>query len=124
MRTIEIPAKDWSHTLDEFSAVHEGWLVSLDLLEPMLGAQPQIRELPLRGVTAESRSRDPVITISAARADGEHFTHIIHSPTRVRIARNDEGADTALEIESEDGAAAILRFKTAARPETVDGIAR
>jgi hypothetical protein len=30
MRTIEVPSTDWRRVLDEFSAVHDGWLVSLD----------------------------------------------------------------------------------------------
>jgi hypothetical protein len=112
MHTVDVPQKDWVRTLDEFSALHEGSLVSLDVVAPTLGVQPQIRELPLRGVTAESGPRGPAIMICAARADGEQITHLIPSPTYLRIARTSEGADVALEIESDEGLAAILRFKT------------
>jgi hypothetical protein len=124
MRTIEVPQKDWTRTLDEFSAIHEGWLVSLDVMGPTLGAQHQLRDLPLLGITAELGPREPAITIAAARADGEQFTHVIHAPTHVRIERTNDGADVALEVESSDGNAAILRFKTVALPETVDGVPR
>jgi hypothetical protein len=34
MHTIEVPQKDWARTLDEFSAIHNGWLVSLDVMGP------------------------------------------------------------------------------------------
>ena len=122
-RTIEVPSTDWRRMLDEFSAVHDGWLVSLDVLGAALGAQHQIENLPLLGVWADVDSHGPAIVISAARRDGEQITHIVRSPSNVRIARTNEGADVALEIESPDGDA-ILRFKTAALPETVDGIAR
>ena len=115
MRTVDVPPKDWTRTLDEFSAKHGGWLVSLDVLGATLGVQPQIRELPLRGVTAESGPLGAAITISAARADGEQITHLIPSPTHVRIERTNEGADVALQIESEEGLSAILRFTTTAR---------
>lgn len=64
MRTVEVPEKDWPRALNEFSRLHEGWLVSLDVLGPSIGVQPQIRELPLRGVTAESGPRGSAITIS------------------------------------------------------------
>jgi hypothetical protein len=101
MRTVEVPQKDWTRTLNEFSALHH--------------VQPQIRELPLRGVTAESGPRGAAIMISAARADGEQITHLIPSPTHVRIERTNEGADVALEIESDEGLAAILRFKASAQ---------
>lgn len=124
MRTIDVPQKEWRRTLDQFSAAHDGWLISLDVLDSTVGVQPQIRELPLRGITAESHGQDATITISAARADGEHFTHVIHTPTRLRVARTNEGADAGLEIESADGPAAILRFKTIVRPDIVDGLPR
>jgi hypothetical protein len=124
MQTIEIPANDWMRALNEFSAVHDGWLVSLELLSPEYGAQPQVRDLPLLGVTAEPRSGSGVITISAARSDGELFTHLIAHPTHVRIERTDEGADAALQIESAEGGAAILRFRKAALPAAVDGTPR
>jgi hypothetical protein len=123
MRTIEVPQQEWRRTLDEFSTVHDGWLVSLDILAPGLGAQHQIHDLPLRGITAENDSRGGAIVISAARGDGEQITHIIHAPSSVRIERTNEGGDVALEIGSDEGAA-ILRFKTVAIPLTVDGMPR
>lgn len=121
MRTIEIPTRDWSRTLDEFSLLHQGWLVSLDVVASTLGTQPEIRELPLVGVTAESNPLDSAITIAAARLDGAHIAHVVHSPRHVRIERTPEGEDVALEVQSADGTAAILRFTVAALPETVDG---
>lgn len=122
MQTIEFPQKDWARALDEFSAIHEGWLVSLELLALSFGAQPEIRDLPLLGITAERDTRDPTITIAAARSAGDHITHTIHSPTRVRLERTEDGADVALQIESAEGTAAILRFRAVALPETVDGV--
>jgi hypothetical protein len=86
MRTVEVPQKDWARTLNEFSARHQGWLVSLDVIGPTLGVQPQIRG----GVTAESGLRGSAITISAARFDGEQITHLIPSAARVRIERTNE----------------------------------
>lgn len=123
MRTVEVPREAWTSTLDEFSAVHEGWLVSLDVLGPTIGAQPEINNLPLLGVSADHAKHDGTITISAARA-AEHITHTIHAPLRVYIERREDGADVALQIESADGTQAILRFRVAALPETLDGIVR
>lgn len=124
MRTVEIPHYDWSRAFAEFSAVHEGWLVSLELLAPSMGAQPEIRDLPLVGITVEPKGRPTIITISAARSADDHITHSIRSPTHVRIERTEEGADLAMQIESEEGTTAILRFRAAALPETVDGVVR
>lgn len=123
MHTVVIPRADWRATLDEFSTAHQGWRVSLELLEPTLGAQPEIDDLPLRGVTAEVTAADSAITIAAGSKTGQ-ITHTIHTPTRVQLEKNDAGADIALEIESSDHAKAILRFTTPVPVETVDGVPR
>ena len=112
MQTVEVPADDWSRALDEFSVSHEGTSISLELLAPALGAQPQIRGLPLLGITAETGTHESTIIIAAARPNGEHITHVIRSPTHVRIERSPDGADLALQVESADGIVAILSFET------------
>jgi hypothetical protein len=123
MRTVEIPRKAWTSTLDTFNAIHEGWLVSLDVLNATIGAQPEIDNLPLVGVTVEPGDHDGAITISAGSAAAGYVTHLIQAPSHVHIERRDDGADVALQIESADGTRAILRFRAAALPETVDGVA-
>jgi hypothetical protein len=122
MQTVEIQPARWSRALAEFNAMHEGWLVSIDVLSPEIGAQPEVRDLPLVGIVAEPEHGEGLIAISAARLDGEQITHMIHSPTRVRIERLDDGTDAAMQIESAEGITTILRLKTPARPETVDGV--
>jgi hypothetical protein len=124
MRTVEIPREAWAQTLNEFTAIHEGWLISLDVLSPEIGAQPEINNLPLLGVSADRADHDGSIVISAARSVGEHITHTIHAATRVYIERREDGADIALQIESADGTKTILRFRATALPETLDGIVR
>jgi hypothetical protein len=122
MQTVEIEPGRWSQTLAQFSALREGWLVSLDILAPTLGAQPEVRDLPLVGVVAEPHAGGAIITISAASPEAGQITHTIHSPTSVRIERTNEGADVAMQIESAEGTTTILRLKTPALPETVDGL--
>jgi len=124
MQTVEIPRQSWVRQLDEFSAVHEGWLVSLDILAPELGAQPEIANLPLVGVSVDREGRNDTIVVSVARSATEHLSHLIRSATRVFVERADDGPEAALEVESADGSKTILRFRSAARPETVDGIVR
>lgn len=124
MKTLEIPREAWIHRLDEFTIVHEGWLVSLDVLGPEIGAQPAIDNLPLLGVSADPIDHDGTIAVSVARSATEHFTHIMHDVTRIYVERTDDGADAALQIESVDGSRTIVRFRATALPETVDGITR
>ena len=122
MQTVEILPVRWSQALEEFSALHEGWLISVDILAPAIGAQPEVHDLPLTGVVAERLMTGDTITISAGRSAAGQITHTIHSPTRVWIEKTDDGADAAMQIESAEGTTTILRLKTPARPETVDGM--
>ena len=125
MRTFEIPREAWAQTLNEFTAIHEGWLVSLDILGPTIGAQPGVNNLPLLGVSVDRADHDGNITISAAAGSAaEHITHTIHGATRVYIERREDGADIALQIESADGMKTILQFRATALPETLDGVVR
>jgi len=121
MTTVEITRSDWEKSLDAFSAVHEGWLISLEVLSPGLGAQPVMTDLPLVGVSLDDRQGQG-IAIAAERSAGEHTTHFVLAPTRLWIERSDDGVDVALQIEAADGSRAIVQMKTPARPETVDGI--
>ena len=122
MMTLEVPRGDWTRTFDEFSKRHAGWLVSIDVVGAELGAQPEVHELPLVGITAETTGDAPVIAITATAPGGDQMTHVVHDPTHVRIERTLEGADTAVEITAADSTASILRFRTVALPETVDGV--
>jgi sRNA-binding carbon storage regulator CsrA len=120
MKTIEIPRGEWTRALDVFSRLHEGWLVSLEVLAPSIGAQTEFRNLPLVGVTSEPGGGG-TITITVAESSGNPVTHSIHAPEKVSIEQTDADADVAVEIKSADGETAILQFKTATRPETADG---
>lgn len=122
METVEIPREVWARRLNEFTNIHEGWLVSLDVLSADLGAQPEIDNVPLLGVSADRIDHDGTIAVSVARSASEHFTHIIEAVTRIYVERTDDGADAALQIESADGTRTILRFRAVALPETVDGV--
>jgi hypothetical protein len=124
MQTLEIPREAWVHRLNEFTSIHDGWLVSLDVLGPDIGAQPQVDNLPLLGISADRSNHDGTIAVSVGRSGTDQFTHIIHAVTHILVERTDEGADAALQIQSADGNTTIVRFRSAVLPETVDGVAR
>lgn len=123
MQTMEIAPKAWVQRLNEFTRVHDGQVVSIDVLGPEIGAQPQIANLPLIGISADRVNHDGTIVVSVARPDGGHFTHIIERVTRVYIERTDDGVDAALQIESAGGTRTLLRLRaTADRPDAVDEV--
>jgi uncharacterized protein DUF5335 len=122
MFTVEIPRKAWSERLNQFTAIHEGWLISVDMLGE-LGAQTIIHNLPLMGVSADRLDHDGTIAVTVARSATEHATHMIEAVHRIYIEMTDDGAEAAMQLESIEGTKTILRFRATALPETVDGIA-
>lgn len=123
MQTRQIPKSEWPAFLDRFSRQHQGWLVKLEIFNPDLGAQVQETGLALAGVTGEwDKTESNTIMIMAGNEPDDHVTHSISNPTEVSLEQTDEGADVALSIKSGDGTTALLSFRAAVLPETVDAL--
>lgn len=123
MQTRQIPKSEWPAFLDRFSRQHEGWLVKLEIFNSNLGAQVQETGLALEGVTGEwDETEGNTIMIMAGNEPDDHVTHSISNPTDVSLEQTDEGADVALSIKSIDGTTALLSFRVAVLPETVDAL--
>ena len=120
--TREIKREEWTDFFDGFSRRHEGWLVTIELLDPKLGDQIEVENHALRGIVAERRRDPKVIEIFTENREKQSTTNVVEKPTRVWIEESAEGAEAALEIESQDGPKTLLRFRSAALPETVDGV--
>ncbi len=123
MPTQEIPREDWSNFFDVFSRQHEGWLATLEIFAPEVGAQEEAHELPLEGVSiASGGNADDAIAVNLGKTSENHVTHTIIKPEHVWLEQTSGGANAALEIESENQHKTLLRFRSALPPEMVDGV--
>jgi len=122
MATVEIPYSQWQRRLDEFSAVHEGWLVSIDVLGAEVGAQHEVENVPLLGVSLDHSDGDDAVDVAVERIGGDHISHQVRNVRRVWIEQVEAGWDAAAEFESADGSKTVVRLREAAKPETVDGV--
>src|SRR6266550_677611 len=123
MQTQEIPRREWTRFFDSFSRQHEGWLATLEIFGPEIGAQEEARELPLEGISIASGTSEPeTIAISIGKSPADHLSHTIVKPAHVWLEQTDEGANAALEIESQDETKTLLRFRSPVSPEFVDGV--
>jgi hypothetical protein len=106
----EIPRDEWLRFLDDFSKQHEGWIVNWEILGTDLGVQEKTHRLPLVGVSADVKGREPRIdVITGGRLDA-HMTQIIYKPKRVWFKQSDQPGHEALEIESADGRVTLITF--------------
>jgi len=123
MSTQEIPRDEWTTFLEKYSRQHEGWLATLEVFSPDIGAQEEARDLPLEGITAASKDADPrTISISLGDSPEDHVTHTITNPSRLWLEQTAEGANAALEIESAGDVKTLLRFRSPLPAEMVDGV--
>jgi hypothetical protein len=125
MPTQEIPRDEWATFLERYSRQHEGWLATLEVFGPEIGAQQEALDLPLEGIAAASKDGNPStisISISLGNAPDDHVTHTITDPTRLWLEQTSQGANAALEIESAGEVKTLLRFRSALPAEMVDGV--
>ncbi len=120
MKTREIPHDEWVRFIDEFSRIHQGWHISVEVLDASLGAQTEISNQAFHGASVEQRDAHEVLTIMAGDSAESHLTHRVRDPRHIWIETTDEGADQALEVEDRDHRRALIRFRWALRPDLVD----
>lgn len=110
METGTIPREQWIKFFDDFSKDHEGWIVSLDVLSPSLGAQEEVAGLPLVGITADVKGRSSRVELIVGGRPHAHVTRIIESPKRVSVKARERPGHEAIDVESDDGTMTLMRF--------------
>lgn len=122
MRTRQIPRAEWFPFFEGFNRRHEDWLATVWVLSPDLGAQVEARDLPFEGIVADPQGTS--LSLHLGKSSESHVEHPVERPIQVWLELTDDGAESALEIESETGTKTILQFRSAMLPEMVDGLAR
>jgi len=107
---------------DTFSRQHQGWLATLEVIDPNAGAEEEVHELPLQSVTVGFETDEPEnIEINFGKTDQDHVSHVIDKPSHVWLEQTIQRVNAAVEIESEESRA-LLRFRSPVSPEFVDGV--
>src|SRR5438132_11367391 len=121
MPSQEIARQDWTRELDMFSREHDGWIVSVRVVDREGREQTEVRTLPLHGVSVDDPQKAHV-AISVGRNGQDQFTHEISQPVRIVVERTEAGADRGLSIRAADGSTTSVEFLSPMRPEEVDGL--
>ena len=112
MQTYEIPREQWPEDVTRFGEDHYRWLVSIEVLGEEIGAQPEVRSLPLEGLSAEPADKGGSVSVFVERdveCDVEHLTRLIQAPAKIRVDESNDGT-AAMQIVSEDGTSTIVNF--------------
>jgi hypothetical protein len=118
LMTLEIPRSSWPDHFRGLIDTHEGWGVTIEVLDQELGDQLALHGLTLRGMTLESKgSAAGDILIEAGDAP-DFSSYRIHQPRVIRVVQTRPGLEADLQIESLDGTTTLvlLRSRTALPP--------
>jgi len=110
LTTTEIARYDWVSFFDSLTHLHVDEPVRIEVLRPDIGAQLEVKDLPLDGITAEVKGPGASITIAAGSDPERHISHVISDPVSVRVARDGAGYDDTLEIVDADRTITLVYF--------------
>lgn len=110
--TLTIPQSHWQTCLKDLGEQYVGWAVTTEVLLGELGDQIASKSLPLQGLSLETKgSEKGNILVELGDSPDEFMIHHVHRPRALRVAVSQPGAETDVEIESEDGTITILRLR-------------
>ena len=115
--TVEIPRDQWLPYFNDLSKRYSGWGVTLEVLGPGdLGDQPAAQGPPLQGLSYEKAGSEAGdILVEVGDAGFPYEVHHVDHPRRVLVTDSDPGAETDIQIESEEGVVTLVRLRR--RPE-------
>ena len=110
METRNISENEWIEFFDRFSGEHTGWLATIQVLDPQQGPHQIMENLPLQGVSFDSKGTRPsTIDISAGDETGRHVNHVVDLPLHIREAHEPNG-DVDIQIEPANGPVTLLHL--------------
>ena len=96
MQTRMVTRESWQNFFDSFSRIYTGSRATLEILSGDLGAQMEVEDVPLTGVSFDLTG----LELHFLTREG-HLVHRIASPLRISIEEREDGLIAAIEIGSE-----------------------
>ena len=96
----EIASGDWEEFFRDFTRFHQGWVVSIDVFSPALGARRAACDLPFAGIVAEGSVEGGVcIEVRLEEGPTTRITHAVPAPLQVRFEA--DGESEVLQIDDD-----------------------
>jgi hypothetical protein len=117
---VEIAHNQWMEYLNSFSREHLDWMVTVEIRSPE-GRLMIVEERPLKGVSLDRAEAVERAYVQVGDRPEAHVTHKVERPIRVTFKQSQAGEHQGLEIASANGTTTVIRFRSAMRPEALDG---
>ncbi len=129
MERTEIARTSWRPFLEHFSRRHHGWLVTLgvidtEVLRRVIEAEAHLvaENAVFEGMELEVRTEGEQLSVLLGL---EHALsrHRLPAPRRMFLEAEEGGVEEGLRVDSSDGSTLLMRFRSAAPPEALNGFA-
>jgi hypothetical protein len=100
----------WRTELDELTASQEGKYVTIEILDPEIGDEPEVEQLPFAYATYDPK--DDAVIIGVGRPMTPYpvvLRHIVTHPQTVEVDAIDENQPTVRVVDG-DGTATLVTF--------------
>lgn len=104
----EIKKEDWVKFLESLSGRRFEWKTKIEVLSTEFGDQILSDDLPLNGITIETRGDSSAIDISVGENTEAHQTHRIENPSRIAFLAADSSHGDIIDIEQKDGTKTLI----------------
>ncbi len=101
-------AREWSRVPEDFSRRNTGRSVSLEVNDPELGAQSQVRGYPLLGASYDHNDRRVELMLGEMGESERHLSRGISDVRSIDVMRDPDGRDRALRIAHGEGQTLLL----------------
>jgi len=128
-----VPLSHWEAFSQQFSRQHRGWLVTVETVDTrLLGIDPDqaeaqghvlARDGVLREVVMEKEGGMQRFRI-AVEEEPNQLVHRTGHLFTVQTETTESGAHQGLRIDDAEGTTTLVRFRTPAAPEVLDGIGK
>jgi hypothetical protein len=133
MACEDIEQAQWPGFCQTFARRHRGWRVNVheldtaglpaDATEVIPAEGPVAQDMALRDVVWEAGDDGADSLTLQLDGHGGPPAYGVESPGRICLERRPDGADQGLRIDTEAGRTVLMRFRAAAQPEALDGLA-
>ena len=113
MRNRLVPRSEWFRFFDAFSRRHQGWATTVSVLSPKLGSQVEARDMPLEGIVVSAGATGSISLHLGSAPPRSNIEHEIEDPRQVWVELSEEGAEEALDVESQDGTKTVIHLRAA-----------
>jgi hypothetical protein len=117
MKTRIVSPHEWRSFFRDFSRIHSGALITINVSGPGVGSHDEVVDQPFRGISEDG---DEIFVHVGDGSEHPHLERRVERVDAIRVQQTDEGADAAVEIASIDGTRTMVRFRSPALPELLD----